>query len=157
MSENTNDEKGQEMSEQAATNPKETTDTITQASEPADTAANSEAAKYRRKLREAEAERDQAITQRDALARSVAEQYLPSHVPARLFWEKNQNVIDMLGDDGRVDQTKVKAAAKNLADEYGLKSSDKRLIVEADGRHFDPHKHEGTSWASVVRGPNSNV
>ncbi|MCI1963292.1 MAG: hypothetical protein LKJ18_03970 [Ancrocorticia sp.] len=145
------------MSEQTDTNPEEAVDTVEQVSEQPDTSANTEAAKYRRKLREAEAERDQATMQRDALARSIAEGYLPANVPARLFWEKNTNVTEILGKDGGVDKAKVEAAAKQLVDEYGLKPAAGRLIVEADGKHANVRSDDTTSWASVVRGPNRDI
>lgn len=71
---------------------------------------NSEAAKYRRKLREAEAERDQLLERVDAQDRAAIEGMAASklHNPADLWLVTNPN--DLRNEAGEIDADKVTAA-----------------------------------------------
>lgn len=80
-----------------------------------------EAAKYRRQLREVEAERDQlrevvSSYQRAAVEASAAKQLAaPS-----LLWESGKLApADLVGDDGQPDSAKVEQAVKDLVSVHG--------------------------------------
>lgn len=81
---------------------------------------NQEAAKYRRRLRETEAERDALTTRLEALQRTMVEQYAADQIekPAGL-WAHAQ-LADLLDDDGNVDRQKVIDASKTAREELGL-------------------------------------
>lgn len=80
-----------------------------------------EAAKYRRQLRETQAERDQLREQIDAMRRAEVERLAGAVLrkPSGL-WAAGVQVADLLAEDGTVDPGKVEAAAKQAADSLGL-------------------------------------
>ncbi|MCV7111326.1 hypothetical protein [Mycolicibacterium setense] len=80
-----------------------------------DAGGNREAAKYRRKLRDTEAERDTlrerlAVLQRSEVERLVANRFRdPSDV-----WRDGAQVDDLLDDNGNIDPAKVETAATTV-------------------------------------------
>lgn len=80
-----------------------------------------EAAKYRRRLRETEAERDTLRGQLEALQRVAVEQVAGKHLrkPAGL-WASGVTPAELLDDHGIVDPEKVATAARAAADTLGL-------------------------------------
>lgn len=101
---------------------------------PGDKAAR-EAAKYRRRLREVEAERDRLAEQVQALQQAEIERlsYAEHRVKGAALWAGGYKVSDLIGEDGRPDETKVAAAAKDVAERFGI---DRRggVYVPAEGR-----------------------
>lgn len=86
-----------------------------------DTKGGREAAKYRRRLRDTEAERD-ALSERVAsLQRAEAERMAAATLakPAGL-WATGTDLADLLGEDGNIDASKVTTAATAARDELGL-------------------------------------
>lgn len=84
----------------------DTTDAGTAASG-ADSARN-EAAKYRRKLRDAEADRDQWRQRAETLQRAEAERRAAAKLADGAdIWRDGATVADMLDDDGTIDAAKV--------------------------------------------------
>lgn len=75
--------------------------------------ANREAAKYRRQLREVEAQRDQLgerlATMQRSHAEALAREYLADGAD---MWRDGLELLAVLDDDGNLDPTKVAAAAK---------------------------------------------
>lgn len=83
--------------------------------------AGHEAAKYRTRLRETEAQRDQLADQVTALRRAAVEDRLKSHrVPAAGFWAAGVELDELMDDDGNLDDEKIKAAADNAVESLGL-------------------------------------
>lgn len=100
---------------------------------------NKEAAKYRRKLREAEAERDTLAETVAALQRQQIED-MAAHALEKpgALWSIGTKVDDLLAEDGTVDTEKVLAAVKVATDEVGL--APKRHIgfhMDQTGRNTD--------------------
>lgn len=92
--------------------------------EPDDTGGNSEAAKYRRQLRDAEAQRDTLAAAVEALQRGVVEDLAARAgitKPASLWNAENFTLAELLGDDNRPDVDKVAAAVKLAAESLGLR------------------------------------
>lgn len=119
----------------------EPTDLDTDTSEPTEATpgdkANREAAKYRRKLREVEAERDRLAQQVEALQRAEIERlsYDKHHVKGEVLWAAGYTVTDLIGDDGRPDESKVAAAADAAAERFGIRQIDRNgAYVPAEGR-----------------------
>lgn len=89
--------------------------------EPDEAAPNKEAAKYRRRLRDAETERDALAEQLTNMRRADAERLASQHLakPAGL-WAAGVEIADLLDDTGTIDPAKVTEAAKQAADALGL-------------------------------------
>ena len=78
-----------------------------------DSTGNSEAAKYRRRLRDTETERDQLRSLVERMNRSEVERLAGSTMisPGDLF-SAGAQLADLVNDDGQVDPDKVTAAAE---------------------------------------------
>lgn len=82
---------------------------------------NAEAAKYRHRAKEAEAERDALRDRLTNLQRAAVESKVKeSHIAAQGFWASGVQLEDLLDEDGNVDGDKVKAAADTAIKELGL-------------------------------------
>ena len=117
---------------------------------------NREAAKYRRRLRDAERERDELRGRLDVyLARDVeqvAAGFLDS--PALLWADGKASAGDFLDDKGVVDRAKVKAAAEAILSRYGRGLASRRGTAPNEGRTrasasgpvfreaFSPHRND---------------
>lgn len=105
---------------------------------PGDKAAR-EAAKYRRRLREVEAERDRLAEQVEALQRAEIERlsYAEHRVKGAAIWAGGYTVSDLIGEDGRPDESKVAAAAADVAERFGI---DQRggVYVPSEGKTPPP-------------------
>lgn len=79
---------------------------------------NREAARYRVKLREVEAERDALAGQLDAVRRQVAEGHATGLARPSDLWLAGTVVADLLDDAGAVDPAKVAAAVNTVRSEH---------------------------------------
>lgn len=97
---------------------------------------NKEAAKYRRRLRDAERERDELRGRLDVyLARDVeqvAAGFLDS--PALLWADGQASAGDFLDSKGAVDRAKVRAAAEAIMERYGRGLASRRGTAPNEGR-----------------------
>lgn len=103
---------------------------------PGDKAAR-EAAKYRRRLREVEAERDRLAEQVLALQRAEIERLSGTecHVKGEVLWAAGYKVSDLIGEDGRPDAAKVREAADAAAERFGIRRLDRNgAYVPAEGK-----------------------
>lgn len=92
-----------------------------EADEAADeTKAGKEAAKYRRRLRDTEAERDTLREQLDAARRAIVETHAAQHLtkPSAL-WVTGASVDALLDTDGNIDPTLVEEACSLARDQLG--------------------------------------
>ncbi|MFC0359523.1 hypothetical protein ACFFHC_06915 [Kytococcus schroeteri] len=82
---------------------------------------NAEAAKYRRKLRDAEAERDALAGRVEALQRAEAERMAAEHMSKpNALWAAGTDLADLLNEDGTVDAERVSQAASKAISALGL-------------------------------------
>ena len=96
---------------------------------------NAEAAKYRHRAKEAEAQRDALAEQLTALRRAAVEDRLKAqHVPPAGFWASGVQLDDLLDDDGNLDEKAIKTAADHAVETLGL---------ERVGVHMKPVPSEG--------------
>lgn len=94
---------------------------------------NKEAAKYRRRLRETEAERDRLTQQVEALQRSEVErQAAAEQIKPAALWSVTE-LADLLAEDGTVDADKLTAGLKSAREVLGLPAP-KRNHVPNEGR-----------------------
>lgn len=85
-----------------------------------------EAAKYRRQLRDTEAERDELRDQLTTARREIVAESIRrsgSGVDPALVWELGHTPDELMGSDGTVDQQAVKTLTGTLAERFGLNSS----------------------------------
>ncbi|MFC3849916.1 hypothetical protein ACFORJ_07025 [Corynebacterium hansenii] len=84
--------------------------------------ARAEAARYRTRLREAEAARDEVTAKYEALLRGTieAEAQLKHHTPGIALWDAGTNPTDLLNDTGHLDPGKLRDACNNVRDRYGI-------------------------------------
>jgi hypothetical protein len=81
----------------------------------------SEAAKWRVKLRETEAERDQLRASLDGLRRQVIERYAGQRIAKpSLLWAGGAGFDGLIDEDGLLDHAKINARVDALVEEYGL-------------------------------------
>lgn len=109
-----------------------------------------EAAKYRRRLRETEKERDQLADQLDTLRRQVIEQIAGDSGRLRkpeALWKTSITVTDLLDDDGRVDSQKVIDASKSAVAELGLAEKRPGNFVPREGNN--PRVGMSDSWTGA--------
>lgn len=112
---------------------------------------NSEAAKYRRRLREAEAERDALREQVDGLRRAEVERQVADDLedPSDL-WRAGADVGELLDDQGAVDRGKVDQAVLSVVTEHpGWRKRPQSAPDVDQGRSSD--MPSAASWAGLVR------
>jgi len=116
-----------------------------------DSGPGREAAKYRRKLREAEAERDALREAVASIRRAEVERIAGATVqnPAGL-WAAGVDVGDLLDDAGQVDPAKVQAATLQAAETLGLARPRPGNYVAREGGN--PRVRPQADMAAVVRG-----
>lgn len=114
-----------------------------------------EAAKYRRRLRSAEAERDRLAGQVESLQRAAVERLATADKlrPAAL-WASGAELADLLGDDGTVDTSKVSDAIEAARQQLGIPTPPSGNYVRGEGRvPGRPAKPSGRdAMAGVVMG-----
>ncbi len=117
-----------------------------------DASPNVEAARYRSRLRDTEAERDQLAGQLEAMRRAEVERVAAAELknPAGL-WAAGVAVGDLLAADGTVDAVKVTAAAVQARHDIGLETPMTRKNV-APKQGLVPEHTGRRSWADVIAG-----
>lgn len=112
-----------------------------------------EAAKYRRRLRDTETERDTLAETVTTLQRNEVERLAASAIanPAAL-WAAGVELSDVLAEDGSVDAEKVTAAAKDAAERLGLAQPRPANYVRGEGSNPSPTRSARDSMAAVVMG-----
>lgn len=110
---------------------------------------NAEAAKYRRRLREVESERDQLQEQVQTLRRSEVERQVAGELedPSDL-WRAGTEVEHLLDEDGAVDQSKVVETARAVTTEHpGWRKVSG--VDEDQGRASESFREP--SWTALLR------
>lgn len=105
--------------------------------EPEETAedSNREAAKYRRRLRDTEADRDRLATQVEALQRAEIDRLATAEgIKPEALWASGANLAEMLTTDGTVDPDRVTIAANAAEQTLGLNRRRRGNHVPAEGR-----------------------
>lgn len=116
-----------------------------------------EAAKYRRRLRDTEAERDGLRSRLETLQRAEAERLAADHLADGTdLWLAGAQLADMLDDDGNLDAAKVAETAAQLGTDRPhwrrtVSSAAPAGEVTARGK-IEPGPHQPRGWAAVLRG-----
>jgi hypothetical protein len=113
---------------------------------------NREAARYRRRLREVEAERDALTARVETMQRTEAERLASKHLAkGAALWIGDTQLADLLDDDGNVDASKVADRAQYVREEFGLSKARSGLYVAREGENPPPHRG-GDSMIDAVMG-----
>lgn len=128
--------------------------TEAQEAQDAPESGNSEAARYRRRLRDAEAERDAHATRIEAFQRRDVARLAGETLaqPSDLFDVGGRDLADLLDDAGEVDADKVTMAAAALLESRPGLAKAKDQVWPADtgqgrqGESFSP----AASWAGLL-------
>lgn len=116
--------------------------------------ASQEAAKYRRKLRDTETQRDDL---RDILHRTrqavIADAVEAAGLTHKMWEASAHDISALVGDDGLLDKAKLTEAITATATDFGLNRTDRRM---------EPNPQQGTSngggapaaktWGKALRG-----
>ena len=114
---------------------------------------NKEAAKYRRQLRDVEAERDALTGQVEAMQRAMIESEVAraGYKPAA-FWSRDENTADQFfTDDGTLDTDALSEAITTTARELGL-TNGRGPVAPREGGTSRPRATK--SWDSAFRAQN---
>ena len=118
----------------------------TESDTPAVAKLRREAAGHRKRLREAEAERDAVVVQRDALAAVVLGDALRgTGVNAELFATAGRSIEEFLGEDG-LDRAAITSAGREVAKRYGIASP---AVSRRTGTGAE-RPPKGKSWSDVL-------
>ncbi|WP_137149464.1 hypothetical protein [Mycolicibacterium sp. CR10] len=115
---------------------------------------NREAAKYRRRLRDTEAERDTLATLLEDMQRTEAERQA-GEVLAKgaALWVGGTTLADLLDDDGHLDPDKIRACAEEVREQYGIPKPKSGLHVPREGYSPGTPRSSGADgMVSVVMG-----
>lgn len=116
--------------------------------------ANAEAAKYRRRLRDTEAQLAAATTQLAEYQRAAVLAHLAGVLdePADLFDIGGHQLADYLDDDGRLDTAALDADAQQLIDNRPKLRKARDWEGKRWGQHSDkiPRFGNTTSWSEVL-------
>ena len=121
--------------------------------EPAESA--NEAAKYRRKLRATEAERDQLQARLDHLQKSEVQRLAADRLadPADI-WRDGAELSSLLDDDGHIDTSKVDNLITGLLEQHKHWAVSGRTPVHPDklkSGAMAPRSAPAVSWAETIR------
>lgn len=118
----------------------------TESDTPAVAKLRREAAGHRKRLREAEAERDAVVVQRDALAAAVLGDALRgTGVNAELFATAGRSIEEFIGEDG-LDRAAITRAGREVAKQYGIASP---AVSRRTGTGAE-RPPKGKSWSDVL-------
>ncbi|MCT2042516.1 hypothetical protein M3D15_04105 [Pseudoclavibacter alba] len=115
---------------------------------------NNEAAKYRRKLREVEGQRDQLTEQLNTIRRTVIDRQVKAlgYEPEG-FWAGGAELEQFLNDEGHINDEAVETTAREIAARLGLQG--RRFEGSADqGRKGSPVGSDTkSSWDGLLKKP----
>ncbi len=127
-------------------------DGAVEAPEGDDARPGAEAARYRRRLRETETERDTLVEQLDGFRRREAERVAAGALskPSDL-WLDGRDIGDLLDDDGQVDPDKVSAEVASVLEGRPLLAAT-RQRPKPDDAQGRPGPRSSEGWAEVLKG-----
>lgn len=111
-----------------------------------------EAAKYRRRLRDAETERDQLAQRLEAIQRAEVERLATAaRMKPAAVWASGAELADLLTEDGAVDEQKVSDAITAAREAFGLAAPPRNYVPrEGSSPSFRPRPED--AMVSVIRG-----
>ena len=127
-------------------------DGAAEAPEGDDNRPGAEAARYRRRLRETESERDGLVEQLDGFRRREAEGVAAGALSkASDLWLDGRTIGDLLNDDGQIDVAKVSAEVATVLEGRPQLAATRQRPKPDDAQGRPMVRSEG-GWADVLRG-----
>lgn len=118
--------------------------------EPADDGKGKEAAKYRRRLRETETERDQLNTQLEAARTELVKANLAgSNTTADAVFAAGYTVNDFLDADGALDSDKLDEAAADTRERFNIRTGPRSDSLSKVNAGNVPST---STWADALKG-----
>lgn len=160
MSDTTPDTPAAGVSDESTTAPETESGTATEESTAnTDKGGNSEAAKYRTRLREVEAERDGLTARLSAAQRSVVDSAISNRIrDTDDFWART-DLASLLDDNGDVSREKITAAVDTLLEAKPHYKRPGQTAPERPPRDSDmasifdtPPGYNNADWAKALRG-----
>lgn len=112
---------------------------------------NREAAKYRRRLRDAEAENERLTRENEALKRAEIDRLATAEgIKPEALWASGATLAEMITADGTVDPARVTVAAKAAVDILGLQQR-KGLHVPREGRNTGSPRSTTPTFADAFK------
>lgn len=113
--------------------------------------AGQEAAKYRRQLRDTEAEKDSLVGSVEALRKQLIAHNMPhgSKLNADALWIAGQNPADLFTKEGVIDQSKLLDAVKETHKQVGLRFGPDPVPASGTGSGHGAGG-DGPSWSKVM-------
>jgi hypothetical protein len=120
-----------------------------------------EAAKYRRRLRETEAERDKLIARVEAMQRNEIQRLAADKLadPADV-WRDGATVADILDDDGNIDHDKVSGLVGGLVETHPHWAASVKTPTPRNGLRSGASaasQPRPVSWAEAMGSPRAEV
>lgn len=113
---------------------------------------NAEAAKYRRQLRQVEAERDQLQEHLERFRQAeIAEACEGLLSVPKLLFINGKSSADYYDDNGKIDMKKLQAASKELVKEFGDQVARQNPISRLAGQqpNLDPRAADPGDWLTM--------
>lgn len=113
---------------------------------------NHEAAGYRRRLRDTEAERDGLLARVETMQRNEIDRTIrvEHRIEPRAVWSNGAELADLLDDDGAPDSAKIRAAATEAIAALGLRPPPRNYAPKEGNIAPLPRSHE--SMLATVMG-----
>lgn len=117
-----------------------------------DGGSNREAARYRRQLRETEAERDALREQVEGMRRAEVDRLAQQHhrIGVAALLATGTQLADLMTDSGTVNAEALKVAVERARAELGINDRS-ALVIPASGTG-EGSPDSGASWGGVLRG-----
>lgn len=109
---------------------------------------NREAAKYRRRLREVESERDDLVARHGALQRQVVEGMVSRLGDPKDLWVGGVDLAEVVAEDGSVDPALVRAAVDRVVDAHPSWEVREPFDLRTP---YDGVGGSGTGWSDLLR------
>lgn len=110
---------------------------------------NKEAAKYRRQLREVEAERDGLATTVETLRRQVVATAMPTdRIKPDALWATGRNAAEFFDEAGQLDAAKLSSITKETAAKLGVPLQD---VVHESGRRSGVSVEPKATWSDALK------
>lgn len=133
------------------TDPKDVEQTLSDAQEGAKGGGNKEAAKYRRQLRDTEAEKDDLAGQVEGLRRQLVQLNMPhgSKTNADALWATGRNAGDFFNDAGQLDAEKLTAAVRETHTALGLRYGPD--VISESGTGNGGMEPKRATWSDALK------
>lgn len=115
--------------------------------------AGQEAAKYRKQLRETEAERDTLTGTVETLQRQLIAQNMPraNKMTAEALWTAGYQASEFFTETGEIDAAKLEASTRAVHERFGVPFRNVDPVPGSGQRDPDGMNWDGPSWGDAIK------